>query len=408
MLIAYRILLKFIFIISPLIFLYRFLKKKETLNSFKEKIGIKNFKRKGKLIWFHGASVGEIKSIIPLIEKFQKISDIKQILITSNTLSSLNILKQIKIKKVTHQFFPIDTYNLCENFLEHWKPSKVFFVDSEIWPNMFYSLKKRNIPIKLINGRITKKSFNRWKTFPLFSKKIFSMIDLCLASSIESKEYLKKLGVKKIKFFGNLKFTQTKNEKNEKNENLENILKSKKIWCASSTHESEEIFCAKVHLNLKKKFKNLLTIIIPRHVERSMTIKKELENFNLKVHLDLPFARIKKNTDIFLVNSYGKTNIFFKKIKNIFLGGSLVNRGGQNPIEAAINGCNVFYGPNISNFAEIYKFLNKKTIAYQIKSIDELTKKLSSVLNSKTNQAKNNRLSLLGKKILKKTFNEIK
>jgi 3-deoxy-D-manno-octulosonic-acid transferase len=192
------------------------LKKKETLNSFKEKIGIKSFKRKGKLIWFHGASVGEIKSIIPLIEKFEKISDIKQILITSNTLSSLNILKQIKIKKVTHQFFPIDTYNLCESFLEHWKPSKVFFIDSEIWPNMIYSLKKRNISINLINGRITKKSFNRWKTFPIFSKKIFSMIDLCLASSIESKKYLKKLGVKKIKFFGNLKFTQIKNEKMKK------------------------------------------------------------------------------------------------------------------------------------------------------------------------------------------------
>jgi len=394
--------------LSPLIILIRLIKKKEDLNRFKEKFCFFSKRRgNGNLIWFHGASVGEIKSIVPILEKLEKNSKVNKILITSNTLSSSKIIKKFKFKKIIHQFFPIDTNFICQKFLNHWKPSKVFFIDSEIWPNMMFNLKKKKIPIHLLNGRITKKSFNRWRIFLKFSKEIFSMIDLCLASSKESKLFLKKLGVKRIKFFGNLKFVQSKDQKFSKNIKLEKILKKRKVWCASSTHKTEELLCGEVHLFLKKKFKNILTVIIPRHIERSDEIKRQLENINLNVKLDSPTQSIDNETDVYLVNSYGKTNFFFKRINNIFLGGSLNKHGGQNPIEAAVFDCNILHGPNVENFKEIYQFLKKRKNASKVKSKSELIKKLSFLLNSSTIRNSETKLNTLGKEILKKTLNEI-
>jgi len=407
MLFIYRALINFIFIISPIIFIYRFLKKKETLKSYREKIGIFEKKTKNNLIWFHGASVGEIKSIIPLIEKYEKISKVKKILITSNTLSSLQIIKKIRSRKVVHQFYPIDTNYVSKKFIDHWKPIKANFIDSEIWPNMFLNLKNKNIKINIINGRITKKSFDRWKIFTNFSKNVFSKIDLCLASSLKAKKFFKRLGVKNTKFFGNLKFAQIKNEKNNLNNNIKKLLKSKKTWCASSTHNNEELMCAKTHLILKKKFDNLLTVIIPRHVDRTNEIKKELEKLNLIVQLEMPPTKVIKKTDILLVNSYGKTKSFYQEIKNIFLGGSLINHGGQNPIEAAVKNCNIIHGPNVDNFDEIYRFLKTKSIAHQINSEAELSRKLYYLLNLKTNKNNKKKLIFLGEEILKKTFNAI-
>ena len=160
MLLIYRCLINFLLLISPLIIIYRLIKKKESFLRFKEKIGFFSYKKKikGKLIWFHGASVGEIQSIIPLIEKYRKSKKISRILVTSNTLSSSKILENLNEKKVIHQFFPIDNNQIVKKFIEHWSPSLAVFIDSEIWPNMFINLEKKNIPIVSLNSRITKKS----------------------------------------------------------------------------------------------------------------------------------------------------------------------------------------------------------------------------------------------------------
>ena len=187
MIFIYRIIINIILLLSPIIVIFRLIKKKEDINRFKEKFCFFSKSRNnGNIIWFHGASVGELLSIIPLIEKLNKNKNIKQILVTSNTLSSSNILQKIRLKKVIHQFFPIDTNFHTNKFLNYWKPSSAFFIDSEIWPNMFINIKKRNIPIVLLNGRITKKSFLKWKYFPNFSQKIFRNFDLCLTSNKET------------------------------------------------------------------------------------------------------------------------------------------------------------------------------------------------------------------------------
>ena len=282
----YRILSNLILIFSPIIIFIRLLKKKEDLNRFKEKFGFYTKKKyKGKLIWFHGASVGEILSIIPLVEKLENDSKIRQILITSNTLSSSKILSNLRLKKTIHQFFPIDTNYHTQKFLNYWKPSTAIFIDSEIWPNMLINIKKKSISLVLMNARITNKSFKRWKIFSSSAKTLFGKFDICLSSSFRSKKYLTTLGAKKIKYIGNLKFTES--EKNIKilNDKLKKFFLTKKVWCASSTHNIEEKICSNVHKKLKKKYKNLLTIIIPRHIHRTKEIINEINKLGLKIHL---------------------------------------------------------------------------------------------------------------------------
>ncbi len=405
----YKVLINIVFLFSPLIILIRLIKRKENIKRFVEKFGFFTKKRvSGKLIWFHGASVGEIQSIIPLIERLEKDRKINQILITSNTLSSSIIINKLNLRKTIHQFFPIDCNFISSKFLDYWKPSKVFFVDSEIWPNTINNLFKKNIPIILLNGRITKKTFNRWMKFSNFSKFVFSKFNFCLSANKESKKFLKKLGANNVKFFGNLKFSQSENQSVKVDKNLKKFLLKRNSWCASSTHYNEEKFCGLAHLKLKKKYKSLLTIIIPRHVDRVDQIKADLNKLNLNVHLDHPRNKIKPNTDIYLINSYGKTKSIFKICKNVFLGGSLINHGGQNPLEAARYGCCVFHGPHISNFKEIYEHLQKKKISFKVKNQNYLTNLLQKKLDKKNFSKKSMKnLSLEGIKILNKIFNEI-
>ena len=409
MIIIYRFLINFILIISPIIIFFRILKKKEDLYRFQEKFCFFTKKRgEGKILWFHGASVGELQSIVPLIEKIEKNKEIKKILVTTNTLSSSVVIKKFKFKKVIHQFFPIDTNFHSRKFLNYWKPAAAFFIDSEIWPNTFINLKTYNIPIVILNGRITKKTFKRWNYFPKFAKYIFGKINFCLSSSKISKKYFKKLGVQKLKYLGNLKFSQSENEKIIKFKNLNKVLNKKKIWCASSTHHNEELFCGLVHKQLKKKYKNILTIIIPRHVERTQTIKTELSKLNLNINTLETKKKIDDNLDICIVDSYGKTKSVYNFCKNVFLGGSLIKHGGQNPLEATRYGCNILHGPNVENFKEIYEYLGKIKLSSVINSQSELLIKLENLFSKKNNSKKIlKKLNKIGNKILINTYKEI-
>lgn len=409
MIFLYRIILNIILILSPFIFIIRLLKKKETLKSYSQKILINDkYRPKGKLIWFHGASVGEIKSIIPILEKLEKNSNYNQILITSNTLSSANIVKNLKLKKIIHQFFPIDSNFILKKFIDFWKPSKVIFIDSELWPNTLINLKKREIPVFLLNARITKKSFKRWMKFKNFARKIFSLISVSYPANQETKKYLKILKVKKIKFLDNLKYAEPNYEILTSNRKVKKYFKNRNIWCAASTHYNEEIICGNVHLKLKSKIKNLLTIIIPRHVKRCDEIKSDLEKLNLKVMIIKSAQQIKYDVDILILDAYGKTKLFFENSPNVFLGGSLINHGGQNPLEAARIGCNVLYGPNIYNFREVYSFLNNIKIAQKVSGENDIIKKLFILFQNK-NRSNKNYLNLrsIGTKILKRYCDEI-
>ncbi len=401
----YQIILTIILITSPLIILIRILKNKENKKRFIEKFGIySDKKKKGRLIWFHGASVGEILSIVPLIKNYEKNKYISQILVTSNTLSSSKILEKYKFKKTIHQFFPIDHFFFTNKFLTYWKPSIAIFIESEIWPYMFKCLNSKKIPLILLNARLTKKTFYRWMKIKKFFKMIMSKITIAYPQNLETKFYLESIKLNKVSLIGNLKFAENYNEVEEKIEpNLDYQLKKRKIWVASSTHKNEEILCAKTHLILKKKNKNLITIIIPRHIHRSNEIKKDIENLGLRVVLKSSGINNLKDIDIYIVDTFGETNKFHKIASSVFLGGSIVNRGGQNPLEAARYGARILHGPNVHNFKDVYKLLKLLKVSKKIYSSNQLN---SSIIFKK-NKNIGIKIKNIGEKILKKTIKEL-
>ena len=319
----YQIIVTIILLFSPIILIFRLIKKKEDKFRFREKLSVvtKN-KTSGNLIWFHGASVGEVLSIIPIIKHYEKDKSIKQILVTSSTLSSLKVIKKFNFKKTVHQFYPIDHFIFNNKFINYWKPSLVIFVDSEIWPMMFQNLKYKNIPIILLNARLTKKTFSRWIKIKSFAKSVFNKITVAYPQNKETNLYLKELDVRNIITTGNLKFSENSDENlNNISKKLKSELDKKKIWVASSTHKTEEIFCAKAHLKLKKKITNLLTIIIPRHIHRANEITNQIKNLNLKIALHSSQPKNLKNVDIYLVDTFGETKKFHQIGNTVFLGG---------------------------------------------------------------------------------------
>ena len=408
----YRLIINTILILSPIIIIFRILKNKEDPSRFIEKLGIFEKKSiKGKLIWFHGSSVGEILSIIPLVEKFEKNKNVKNILITSNTFSSSKVFKKFKFRKTIHQFLPIDSRILVKKFLSNWEPSVAIFIESEIWPNFINEINRKEIPLILINARMTKKTFLKWNNLKNFSKSIFNKFNLTLSQNKETMFFLKKLGSKNIKNFGNLKFSENKSIKdnNIKSKKLLKFFKSKNfVFGGISTHSGEEEFCGKIQTLIKYKIKNSLTVIIPRHIDRCADIIMRLQNLGLKVHLHSDKSNIDKKTDIYLVDSFGETNSFINQCNIVFLGGSVIKRGGQNPLEAVRLKCKVLHGPYTYNFSEVYALLRNLNLCFLVRHPNEVINHLNFTKNKKNKINKNFiNLNSLGKKILKDNYNEV-
>jgi 3-deoxy-D-manno-octulosonic-acid transferase len=354
----YNILANLAIFISPVIIIYRIFKGKEDAKRVWEKFCIYSQKKNNKNIWIHAASVGELMSIVPIIKKLEENKKIKNILLSTSTTSSAKIFKKIRLKKTSHIYFPLDNNYIVKKFIKYWQPELAIFIDSEIWPNMFSNLKLNNIPIIIMNARITERSFNKWQIFPNFANQVFRNISLALPQNLETLKYLKLLKVKNIKMAGNLKYYGQKNSQDHVAKSLKNKFRNFKLWCAASTHNDEEILIGKLHKKLKKREKKLITIIIPRHINRTNKIIDALNNLNLNCITHSSNQKLQKDTDIYLVDSYGESSKFYSLTNVTFVGGSIINHGGQNPLEPARLGNYIINGPNVKNFKEIYAFLN--------------------------------------------------
>ena len=401
----YQFFITLILLLSPIIVILRILKDKEDKFRVREKFCFPSkIRNKGKLIWFHGSSVGEIISVIPIIRKYEKNRNIKNILITSSTLSSSKILKNMNFKKTIHQFYPIDHFFFSDKFLNYWQPSVAIFLESEIWPSMFKSIKKNRIPLILLNARITQKTFNRWYKIKNFSKSIFNLIDKAYPQNLETGIFLKKLDVRNIKPIGNLKFIENDNYRNNKiDKNLFSQFKNYVTFIAASTHHKEELFAAKVHKTLKTKLKNLITIILTGHVNRENQIINEIKSLDLNIITHSSKSKKLNNIDIYIVDTFGESEKFYKISTSVFLGGSIIKKGGQNPLEPARFGAKIFHGPNVDNFREVYKYLNNLKISKKVKTPLEC----SNLIVFKKNMKNVRKMKYLGEKILKKTLNEL-
>ena len=419
MILFYRI---FTTLLYPILFLFtysRLICKKEDPFRYKEKLLVSQFnvvkKNALKLIWFHAASLGEFKSIIPIINELNKNTQNLKFLITTTTLSSGNLAKiELKnFKNAEHRYLPYDVPFLMNKFLDLWRPDKIFLVDSEIWPNLIIKAKKLNIPIALINARLTSKSFKRWMLFPDIAKKIFGMFDLYICSSNETKKLLETLELKKIYFKGNIKFINQTDKREIRNIN-ENILPKKRFWFAASTHKEEEIFCLKTHLKIKEIYKDIVTIIAPRHVNRAKKIVSLSQKYNLNVQLLEKDNKISDGKEIIVINHFGVLQNYYKFAKSVFIGKSVIkklkNDGGQNPLEAAKLKCKIYHGPYVYNFEEVYKILEANNVSKMVENYDELSNNLIKDLENPVKQKNQNSFSInnLAEKTLADTMKLVK
>ena len=418
MVLIYRALSNILFPVFTLIIYLRKILKKEDRYRYREKIFPKYFnitrKDNAKLIWFHAASIGELKSIVPILSEINKKQKNIEFLVTTITLSSANLAKEEfkNFKNVFHRFFPIDSEFLIKKFLKLWKPNVIFLVESEIWPNLILVAKKNGISLSLLNARITTKTFKRWMIINSFAKKIFNSFDLCLASNNETKVYLDRLNAKNIHFLGNIKLINYIDDRKLNIQN-EEVLTKRRFWIAISTHSGEETLCLNVHLKLKKFYENFKTIVAPRHIQRINYIKKLCENFKISYQILDKNDLIDDSKEIILINSYGNLGIFLKYAKSVFIGKSTVKKlkhvGGQSPIDAAKMGCKIYHGPYIYNFSEIYQILKENNISREIEGSEDLAKNLERDLR---NMEKNKReisakINSLGIKTLNNTMQKI-
>mgnify|MGYP001300659374 FL=1 len=382
------------FIIYPLLIILIFFRKifnKEDKDRYKEKIFSSSFRVKRtnglKLVLFHAASIGEFKSIIPIIKELEKKNENLEFLVTTQTTSSANLanIELKKFKKATHRYLPLDVNFLMKKFLSYWKPDAIFLVDSEIWPNLIFLANRRGIPLGIINARITRKTYDRWKLFPKMARSIFGLFDLCIVSNTETKKYLENFNAKNVFYFGNLKFCENLEKTQFFNKNSK-FLESNKFWLAASTHEGEDDFCLNTHIELRKKIKNVKTIIVPRHISRVKRIKKMGENLNLTCQILNPDEEMLDNKEIIIINSFGKLQSFYKYSKSVFIGKSIIKKfedvGGQNPIEAAKLGCKIYHGPYVYNFKDVYLILAQKNVSKQVNNYRELVENLIFDLNN--------------------------
>ena len=400
----YSILTNLVIVISPIIFFYRILKGKEDIKRFQEKLCIYSSTNFLKTIWIHAASVGELMSIIPIIKKLENNKKVNKILLTTSTTSSAKIFAKFKFKKTTHRYYPLDTNYITKKFIKYWQLQLAIFVDSEIWPNMFKNLDNNKIPIIILNARITKKIFKKWKIFPDFAKQIFNKISLALPSNFETLKYLKLLGANNIKLAGNLKYFGDKKFINKDSYLLKKKFKDLKIWCAASTHNNEEIIIGKLKKDLKKYKKKILTIIIPRHVNRTLNIINDLDKIGLKTITHSSKKKIRDDTDIYLVDTYGEAYKFYNLANVTFVGGSIIKHGGQNPLEPARSGNYIINGPNISNFKEIYAFLLKNKMSLTTSNTIKMKKIILANLDNKISNYNRKKIFNIGNKILNKNY----
>tara|TARA_B100000029_G_scaffold112344_1_gene104473 strand:- start:1648 stop:2916 length:1269 start_codon:yes stop_codon:yes gene_type:complete len=413
--VIYSFLIGFFYIPYVVIIFLRKFFNKEHNTKFKEKILPIKFERpEGFLFWFHAASIGELNSILPLIDFYLEKNKKNNFLITTVTVSSFHqLMKKYKNnKRIFHQFLPYDSNFLINNFFENWKPNIVSFVDSEIWPNFIFKIKKEGLPFILLNARITKKTFNRWKLVKNFASEVFNTFSISISSNKETTNYLDYLKAKNVKYFGNIKFCSPVEENKKIDSSQFDLIVKKKLWCALSIHPGEEIFCGKVHKIVKMNSQNSMLIIIPRHTNKVKKIYVNLKKMGFKVQIKSENEIINESAEVVLVNYYGSIKKYLKNINQIFIGKSLLSKlknvGGQNPIDAAKIGCRIYHGPYVYNFQEIYDYLDNEKISEKINKVEVLAEKLTKNFESESQMKnkENNKLSVHSNKIFQNIIME--
>jgi 3-deoxy-D-manno-octulosonic-acid transferase len=330
----------------------RAIRGKEDRARMQEKLGVASLPRPiGRLIWVHGASVGESLAALPLIEKL--LGD-GSVLVTSGTVTSARMMEKRLPPGAIHQFVPLDTPRAVSRFLDHWKPDAGLFVESDLWPNLVLGAAARGVRLALVNARISEKSAAGWSRAPRSGRTLIEAFDAVLAQDEEIAARFRGLGARNVLVVGSLKADAPPLACDTRAlEALKTQIGARPLLIAAQTHPGEDETVLPAHDLLRQRFADLLTIIVPRHPERGADIAT-------LCGLRQPARRaagepVKPQTQIYIADTLGELGLFYRLAHFCFIGGTLVPLGGHNPLEPALLKCAVLTGPHRANAAGAYE-----------------------------------------------------
>jgi len=377
---AYRLLTAAATPLAPALIAHRLKRGKEDQARLGERYGESRIARpSGPVVWIHGASVGELLAVVPLIERIRA----KEfgVLCTSGTVTSAAVAEQRLPKDVIHQFVSLDAPRFVRRFFDHWRPDVALFVESDLWPNLIMEAARRRIPLILVNGRVSERSFDRWRRVPSTIAALLRCFDLCLMQSAAYAERYHELGAPHVVITGNLKLDVPEPPADAvKLAALKTAIGERTVIAGASTHAGEETMLIEAHRRLCSSFPGLLTVLAPRHPERGPGILEIAHAAELKARLrsrgELPEA----DTDVYIADTLGELGLIYRLAPIVFVGGSLASHGGQNPIEPIKLGAAILHGPHVWNFAEIYAALDQSHGAEPVSDVAKLTARMGAWL----------------------------
>ncbi len=350
-----------------------------------ERMGVPGRRRPaGRLVWIHAASVGEAQSALILIDALSAQQPDATLLVTTGTVTSAQLMEKRLPSGAFHQYYPLDHPRWTAAFLDHWQPDLVLWMESEIWPNMLMDIARRKIPALLINARLSEKSLRRWKLVARDAQTLLQTFSLVLAQTEEDAASFKALGAENALTFGNIKYAAAPLTADEAVlKALKKAVGQRPLWLYASTHDGEEDIACRLHIALKRKIPDLLTIIVPRHPTRGGDVRTVCRKVNLRYRLrgeqhDLPQA----GDDIYIADTLGELGLFYRLAPLTCIGRSFSNDGGggHNPIEAAQLRCAVLHGPHVQNLAKIYEEMDMAGAALRLKDESDFAARLEHLL----------------------------
>lgn len=370
---------------APLIgaYLNRRLKRgKEDARRFPERKGVAGRSRPaGRLVWLHGASVGETLSLLPLVERLVERPGMS-VLVTSGTVTSAQLMAERLPPGAFHHYVPVDRLPWVRRFLDHWKPDLALWCESEFWPNLLTETAARKVPLVLLNGRMSDRSYARWRKHPRLIGRLLSCFSLCIAQSEADARRLDVLGASRVVYRGNLKFAAPPLPVDGTAlDELRARLADRPRWLMASSHPAEEALAGRVHRTLAPARPGLLTVIVPRHPRRGAAIAEELRAMGLTVSRRSAGEAVLPGTDILLADTLGELGLFIRLAPLVMMGKSIIGQGGQNPLEPARLGAAVLFGPHMGNFAEIARRMVQAGAALDLRDETELAAVLAECLD---------------------------
>jgi 3-deoxy-D-manno-octulosonic-acid transferase len=374
---AYRVVTAAGAALAPFVLRKRLERGKENPVRIAERHGEPSLPRPpGPLVWVHGASVGEFVAVLPLVERIGARG--LTVLMTTGTVTSAELAQKRLPVGALHQFIPLDVPSFILRFLDHWHPDLALLVESDLWPNIILSASARKIPIVLVNGRISARSYHRWRGFPRTIEALLRRFDLCMVRSADDAERFGALGAPRISITGNLKFDVPALPVDAaKLAALAGATRGRQVIVAASTHPGEESIIFDAHRHLRTAHPDLLTIIAPRHPQRGSSVADIAATTHLRPALRSHGAQPAGDTDVYVFDTLGELGLIYELAPIVFMGGSLVRHGGQNPIEAIKFGAAILHGPHVSNFADIYDDLGRAGAAALVNDADQLATQTS-------------------------------